>query len=370
MQNGNYGRINILNYCHLEKYYNGKKVFLTGHTGFKGSWMLYWLSMLGADVKGYALEPKYSVNLFDSIDGSNICESIIADIQDKEKLKKEIIDFQPDFIFHLAAQPLVRFSYEIPVETFSVNAMGTVNVLDAIRTLEKQCSVVLITTDKVYENDESGERYKETNRLGGYDPYSASKACAEIIISSYRNSFFNVNDYSNHKKSIASARAGNVIGGGDWAKDRIIPDIIKSLQENKPILVRNPNSTRPWQHVLEPLGGYLHLGTKMTDDAGKFSDSWNFGPNKEDDLTVEQLVKKAIGFWGKGVYESANIINQPHEANLLKLDITKANEYLKWKPKMNAIESIHLTIDWYKRYYEKDSASYLMKEQIQKFFGI
>ncbi len=356
-----------MNYTHLEKYYKDKKVFLTGHTGFKGSWMLYWLKMLGAKVKGYALEPEYEVNLFDEIKGNALCDSIIADIRDKNRLEKEILDFQPDFIFHLAAQPLVRLSYETPTETFDVNAIGTANVLNAVRFMEKSCIVICITTDKVYENNESHHRYKESDRLGGYDPYSASKACAELIISSYRNSFFNIKNYSTHKKSIASARAGNVIGGGDWAKDRIIPDIVKALQEDKPIVVRNPSAIRPWQHVLEPIGGYLQLGTKMVDDEIKYSDAWNFGPNIEDDLTVEELVNIALKSWGKGKYEKPSLTNQPHEAGLLKLDISKAKEELNWQPKMTASESIHFTLEWYKSFFESNDASVLLTSQIQKF---
>ncbi len=370
MLRGNYGKLKCkieMNYKHLEQYYRGKKIFLTGHTGFKGSWLLFWLNMLGADVKGYALAPEGEVNLFDSIKGSELSHSVIADIRNKEKLEKEILDYKPDFIFHLAAQPLVRLSYETPVETFDVNAIGTAKVLNAARFLDNQCAVILITTDKVYENNESHHRYIETDRLGGYDPYSASKACSEIIISSYRNSFFNTKDYSTHKKSIASTRAGNVIGGGDWAKDRIIPDIIRALQENKTITVRNPNAIRPWQHVLEPLGGYLHLGTRMVDDPVKYSDAWNFGPNIEDDLTVEELVNLAIKYWGAGEYKKPSLSNQPHEAGLLKLDITKAKNELQWEPIMNAGESIKFTIDWYKEFFEKNDAVNLMKSQIHKF---
>lgn len=359
-----------MNYKHLEKYYKDKKIFLTGHTGFKGSWLLFWLKMLGSDVKGYALAPEGDLNLFDSIKGSELSHSVISDIRDKEKLEKEILDYKPDFIFHLAAQPLVRLSYETPTETFDVNAIGTANVLNAVRFLEKPCIVVCITTDKVYENTEQHYHYKETDRLGGYDPYSASKACAEIIISSYRNSFFNTKDYSIHKKSIASTRAGNVIGGGDWAKDRIIPDIIRALSEDKPIVVRNPKAVRPWQHVLEPLGGYLHLGTKMIDEPVKYSEAWNFGPNIEDDLTVEELVNIALKSWGKGIYEKPKLTDQPHEAGLLMLDINKVKQELDWQPKMNASESIQLTLDWYKSFLEKNNASDLLKSQIQKFTSL
>jgi len=337
-----------MNYTHLSKYYNGKRVFLTGHTGFKGTWMLYWLNQIGAIVKGYSLPPENEYDHFNILKGSEICESVFGDIQNKTKLEKEILDFQPDFIFHLAAQPLVRLSYEIPSETFNVNAIGTAFVLDAVRALDKLCTVILITTDKVYENKEWHYPYRENDSLGGYDPYSASKACAELIISSYRNSFFNVQKYSTHKKSIASARAGNVIGGGDWAKDRIIPDIVKALKNNENIVVRNPNAIRPWQHVLEPLGGYLHLGTKMVDDPIKYSDAWNFGPLAEDNLTVSELVKHALVIWGKGNYSTPILENQPHEAGLLKLDISKTINELKWQPQFNSQIAIEFTLNWYK----------------------
>jgi CDP-glucose 4,6-dehydratase len=338
-----------MTYQHLEAYYKGKKVFLTGHTGFKGSWMLNWLHLLGAEVKGYALAPENEGDLYHAIEGDKLCTSVIADIKEELRVKEEILNFEPDFIFHLAAQPLVRLSYDIPVETFTVNAIGTANVLDAVRALDKPCTVVCITTDKVYENVEWHYPYRESDRLGGYDPYSASKACAELIISSYRNSFFNINNYDKHKKSIASARAGNVIGGGDWAKDRIIPDIVRALMEDKTILIRNPYAVRPWQHVLEPIGGYLHLGTKMVDNPVKYAESWNFGPLAEDNLTVVQLSKIAIDIWGSGQYETPKLEGEPHEAGLLKLDISKTTNVLKWQPKYNANKAIENTIGWYKK---------------------
>jgi CDP-glucose 4,6-dehydratase len=327
--------------------YKNKKIFLTGHTGFKGSWMLAWLHQLGAIVKGYSLAPENQYDLYNSINGDSLCDSVIEDIRDKSKLESEILAFQPDFIFHLAAQPLVRFSYEIPSETFEINAVGTAHVLDAVRKLERPCYVILITTDKVYENLEWHYPYRENDRLGGYDPYSASKACAELVISSYRNSFFNTKNYDVHKKALASARAGNVIGGGDWAKDRIIPDIVRALQKNEIITVRNPKSVRPWQHVLEPISGYLQLGLKLLENPVKYSDAWNFGPFAEDNLLVEDLVKKALETWGKGEYVTPDLLNQPHEAGLLKLDINKSINELSWKPKWNAQTAIQKTLNWY-----------------------
>ena len=329
--------------------YQGKKVFLTGHTGFKGSWLLAWLHQLGAIVKGYAFAPENEFDLYPQIEGDELCDSIIADIRDSERLKTEIRDFQPDFIFHLAAQPLVRLSYQIPLNTFEVNVIGTANVLESVRFLQKPCSVILITTDKVYENKEWLYPYRESDRLGGHDPYSASKAAAEIVINSYRSSFFNKLDSQKHQKGIAVARAGNVIGGGDWSKDRIIPDIVRSLSKNETIVVRNPNAVRPWQHVLEPIGGYLLLGKKLAENPQKFSEAYNFGPVAEDNITVESVVKIAIETWGKGQYENPALENQPHEAGLLRLDISKAINDLGWKPKLNSKEAIAWTMAFYKQ---------------------
>lgn len=335
----------------LEKIYKGKKVFLTGHTGFKGAWMLKILSMLGADVKGYALAPENDFDLYNLIKGDEICDSVIADLREREKLIASISSFQPDFIFHLAAQPLVRLSYSIPSETFDVNVIGTANVLDGVRTLEKTCQVVLITTDKVYHNREWVHPYRETDRLGGYDPYSASKACAELVIDSYRNSFFNKAVYNDHGKAIAVARAGNVIGGGDWAKDRLIPDIVKALAKNEKVIIRNPNAVRPWQHVLEPIVGYLLLGSKLVADPIEYSEAYNFGPGLSDALPVHKMVELAIASWGTGEFELLNADKQPHEAGLLKLDISKAVNQLKWKPQYEAIDAIGKSIEWYKYYY-------------------
>jgi CDP-glucose 4,6-dehydratase len=334
----------------LQETYQGKKVFLTGHTGFKGAWMLKTLSLLGAEVKGYALEPQTENDLFNLIDGNNICDSVIADLRDRERLHKEITVFQPDFIFHLAAQPLVRLSYDIPAETFEVNAIGTANVLDGVRLLEKACSVVLITTDKVYHNNEWIYPYRENDRLGGYDPYSASKACTELVIASYRNSFFNIKNYNTHKKGVAVARAGNVIGGGDWSKDRLIPDIAKAFAIEKPVVIRNPQSVRPWQHVLEPVVGYLLLGANLAVKPIQFSQAYNFGPQLSDALPVEEMLKLAIQSWGKGEYIVEQIDGQPHEAGLLKLDISKAIVELNWLPKMNAKQAVSMTMDWYREF--------------------
>ena len=339
----------VINNIKELSFYKNKRVFITGHTGFKGTWLSIWLDQLGANLKGYALEPENSHDLYNLVSNEIKIQSVIADIRDKQKLENEILDFQPDIIFHLAAQPLVKKSYENPIETFEVNTIGTANVLEAVRKLEKQCSLVLITTDKVYENKEWIYPYRETDRLGGYDPYSASKATAELVISSFRNSFFNLEQYQIHKKSIASARAGNVIGGGDWAANRIIPDIVKALQSNQAIEIRNPQSVRPWQHVLEPLFGYLLLGAKLYDNPLKYSGAWNFGPLPDSTFTVEDLVNKSIEIWGNGSYKITKQENQVHEANLLKLDISKSVDQLGWKPCLSAQETIEWTIGWYKK---------------------
>ncbi len=351
----------------LDAFYKNKKIFLTGHTGFKGSWMLAWLHSMGCIVKGYALAPENKNDLFNIIDGNSISESIIADIRDKEKLKKEIAAFQPDILFHLAAQPLVRTSYADPLLTFETNVLGTANVLEALRSLEKKCAVVIITTDKVYHNLESNHFYSETDRLGGYDPYSASKAAAEIICDSYRNSFFYPSENDKHTKAIATARAGNVIGGGDWSKDRIIPDVINALQKEEKIKVRNPTAVRPWQHVLEPVGAYLLLAKNLYSNAAAFSGAWNFGPDKNDTLSVKELVECAIQKWGKGSYGTPEQKNQPHEATLLKLDITKATEALDWKPTYTSVQAIEKTIAWYKQpVHQQKEFTYLQLNEFRK----
>ena len=354
----------------LKDTFKNKKVFITGHTGFKGSWMLQTLHLLGAKIKGYSLAPLEEYALYHLINGDQLCDSIISDLRNREVLINSVNDFQPDFIFHLAAQPLVRLSYEIPSETFEVNAIGTANLLDAVRVLEKKCSVVLITTDKVYHNQETDHPYHENDKLGGYDPYSSSKACAELLIDSYRNSFFNINKYDIHQKGIAVARAGNVIGGGDWSESRLIPDIAKSLAKNKEIIIRNPKSVRPWQHVLEPIIGYLLLAKNLALDPIKFGQAFNFGPNATDSLAVIDMVNLSIASWGTGKYKIEELENQPHEAGLLKLDISKVNLHLNWYPKLSAQEAVSLTIDWYKDYHiTKDSISEFTIAQINSFLN-
>lgn len=340
---------NLVSNASLAAAYKGRKVLLTGHTGFKGAWLMNWLQLLGANVKGYALAPSYEGGIYQLMEPFTDGVSILADIRNKELLQKTILDFRPDFIFHLAAQPLVRLSYEIPAETFEVNAVGTANLLEAASKLDQRCAIVVITTDKVYENKEQDILYKENDVLGGYDPYSASKACTEIVVSSFRSSFFNPSQSLSNKPAIASARAGNVIGGGDWSRDRIVPDIVRALRDGQPIPVRNPGSVRPWQHVLEPLHGYLLLGALLYNQPAEFSSAFNFGPLPADHLTVQQLVETAIGSWGSGEWKNLSTPGQPHEASLLKLDISKAMQQLQWKPKLNAKQAIQWTIEWYRQ---------------------
>jgi len=331
-------------------FYNGKRVLITGHTGFKGSWLAIWLREMGAEVVGYALDPHTEKDNFVL---SGLSEKIIdirGDVRNQKKLKEVFAQYQPEIVFHLAAQPLVRFSYEIPVETYEVNVMGTIHVLEAIR---ESCSVkvgVMITTDKCYENKEQIWAYRESDPLGGYDPYSSSKGACEIAIASWRNSFFNPQDFPKHGKSIASARAGNVIGGGDWATDRIIPDCIRAIEADRPIEIRNPEAIRPWQHVLEPLSGYLLLAQKMWENPGKYCEAWNFGPNQEDVATVWDVASLLLSKYGKGNLVDSSNPDALHEAGLLTLDTSKAKHFLGWYPKLNLEQSISLTADWYKNY--------------------
>lgn len=352
----------------LRETYQNKKVFVTGHTGFKGSWLITWLHSLGAAVKGYSLPVDDKDSLFSAIRGEELCESVEGDVRDRIRLRNEILSFEPDFIFHLAAQPLVRLSYEIPLETIEINSQGTANVLDALRFLSKPCVAVMITTDKVYHNREEEYAYTENDKLGGHDPYSASKASAEIVIETYRKSFFNPETYIEHRKTVSTARAGNVIGGGDWAKDRIIPDIIRALVSGQAVEVRNPSSIRPWQHVLEPLQGYLVLGAHQKREPNKYAESFNLGPYPDDVLQVHQLVEKAIDCWGSGSYFTPLKPHKLHEANLLQLDISKALSVLDWRPQMSAYQAIVMTVEWYKGYLRDNvDARTLIQMQIEEF---
>ena len=351
----------------MREVFRNKRVFITGHTGFKGTWLTMLLNKMGARVMGYALSPNTCPAMYNVVNANEYCLSVIGDLRDRELLEKTMVDFEPDFIFHLAAQPIVRTSYNIPVETFEVNTLGTVNVLEAMRTMEKRCVAVMITTDKVYRNNESGQAYTEDDPLGGYDPYSASKAAAEIVIDSYRNSFFNPNSYEQHHKSVASVRAGNVIGGGDWAADRLVPDIARALSAGKAIEIRNPKAVRPWQHVLEPLMGYITVAAKISQNPTSFNEGFNFGPNPADVVTVGDMAQMGVDIWGEGTLEFPKQVNQPHEANLLSLDIAKAQKLLGWKPMMNARKALDITLRWYKAYYAGEDMRLLTERQIDDF---
>lgn len=342
--------------------YKNKKVFITGHTGFKGSWLTIWLKKLGAEICGYSLDPNTEPSMFNICNvGTNILD-IRGDIRDAKSLEKIVTKFNPDIIFHLAAQPLVRLSYDNPKLTYETNVLGTLNLYEAARKSENLKAIVTITTDKCYENKEWPYGYRECDPMGGYDPYSSSKGCVEILTSSYRRSFFN-------KKGvlIASARAGNVIGGGDWALDRLIPDFIKKTVKDEEIIIRNPLATRPWQHVLEPLSGYLFLGQKLLEGKKDFGDGWNFGPNDDDILSVENILNECINIWGKGKY-SLDKASNPHEAMLLKLDISKAKINLKWKPVYDIKCAIEKTIEWYNNFYlNKYDMNEFTKSQILEY---
>lgn len=346
--------------------YKGKRVLITGHTGFKGSWLTVWLNMLGANVIGYALDPLYDNGVFVR---SKVGEKIIdyrEDIRNFNKLLEVFTKEEPEIIFHLGAQALVLEGYHSPLDTFEVNTLGTANVLEAVRLTKSVKIAIFITTDKVYENKEWIWPYREEERLGGFDPYSASKGASELIISSYRNSFFNLKDYSKHGKSIASVRAGNVIGGGDWSENRIVPDCIRSFHNNETIEVRSPKSIRPWQFVLEPLGGYLLLGAKMIENPIDFCEAWNFGPDLQNVINVGELVNKIILAYGKGSWKDLSDLNAPHEAKLLTLDINKANYKLGWKPILGIDETIKFTAEWYKNYQSNDVLT-LTQNQINQY---
>lgn len=349
-------------------FYRGKRVLVTGHTGFKGSWLSIWLHELGAEVVGVAQAPfTERDNYVLSGIGKKIKADLRADIRDGERLKEIFREYQPEIVFHLAAQPLVRLSYDIPVETYETNVMGTIHVLEAIRATESVRVGVMITTDKCYENKEQIWGYRENEPMGGYDPYSSSKGAAEIAINSWRRSFFNPKDYgTNHHVSISSVRAGNVIGGGDWALDRIIPDCIKALEANLPIEIRSPKAIRPWQHVLEPLSGYMLLAQKMWDEPTKYSEGWNFGPRTESITPVWDVAMEVVKEYGSGDLKDLSDPNALHEAKLLMLDISKAKFQLGWEPRMNIHQCIALTIDWYKRYQDMDVYE-LCVEQIRKY---
>lgn len=327
-------------------FWRGKRVFLTGHTGFKGSWLSLWLHTLGAEVTGYSLDPPTVPSLFVLAGVEKLLKSVIADVRDLDRLKREMTAAAPEIVIHMAAQPLVRDSYKIPVETYATNVMGTVHLLEAIRSTATVRAVVNVTTDKVYENREWAWGYRENEPLGGYDPYSNSKGCSELVTAAYRSSYFNPLAYDRHGVAVATARAGNVIGGGDWAIDRLVPDMIRAILAGQPVLIRNPHAIRPWQHVLEPLSGYLLLARRLFEDGAHYSEGWNFGPADEDAKPVQWLVEKLCVGWGDGASYELDADNHPHEAHYLKLDCSKARAELGWRPRWGLERTLESILRW------------------------
>ena len=344
--------------------WQNRSVFVTGHTGFKGSWLALWLYQLQAKLWGYALQPPTVPNLFEVAQVKSCLQADIrADINDLGTLQEALNTAQPEIVFHLAAQPLVRESYVNPVSTFATNVMGTAHLLEAVRSLDSVRAVVIITTDKVYENREWLYPYREIDPLGGYDPYSASKAAAELVTSSYYRSFF-----TGRSVGIATARAGNVVGGGDWATDRLIPDCLRSFEKGQPVTLRYPQAIRPWQHVLEPLAGYLLLAENLFTDPESYSQSWNFGPDSRDEARVLEVAKMMAELWGEGVQVNAEVLNeQPHEAGLLKLDTTQAQHHLGWRPRWSIQQALLATVEWQKFWLMGREMNHFCLEQINHY---
>ena len=354
----------------FDNFYKGKRVLITGHTGFKGSWLSIWLHELGAEVVGIGLDPYSEKDNFVLSDiGNKIKADIRADIRDGQKMKEIFAEYQPEIVFHLAAQPLVRLSYEIPVDTYEINVMGTIHIMEAIRATKSVKVGVMITTDKCYDNCETLKGYVETDPFGGYDPYSSSKGACEVAIQSWRRSYFNPEDYGKkHTVSLASVRAGNVIGGGDWAKDRIIPDCIRALEEGRVIDIRSPKAVRPWEHVLEPLSGYMILTKLMWENPTEYCEGWNFGPEAEGVSTVWEVASEVIKNYGSGELKDSSDSDAVHEANLLMLNINKAKSRLGWYPRMNMQQCMELVVDWYRRYQAEDVYK-LCVEEINMFLS-
>lgn len=348
-------------------FWSGKRVLLTGHTGFKGGWMSLWLQSLGAEVTGYALKPPTEPSLFDGAYVSRGMNSVLGDIRDLDCLRSVFSKCQPEIVFHMAAQPLVRNSYHSPTETYSTNVMGTVHLLEAVRLASGVKAVVNVTTDKCYENREWVWGYREDEPMGGRDPYSNSKGCAELVSAAYRSSFFDNERYNEHGVALATARAGNVIGGGDWAQDRLIPDIVAAFERGTRLEIRNPNATRPWQYVLEPLRGYLTLAQRLFELGPEFAEPWNFGPNEEEAKSVGWIVEKMSTLWGRSAQWSVAEGQHPHEANYLKLDISKARKRLGWHPAMHLSEALSLVVEWNKKRQEGADLRALTIAQIQAY---
>ncbi len=348
-------------------FWKGKKVFLTGHTGFKGSWLCLWLHKLGAEVTGYALDAPTHPSLFELAGIDSLVTSVIADVRDLKTLSRELLHAQPDIVIHMAAQPIVRDSYKVPVETFNINVIGTVNLLEAVRSCRTVGAVINVTTDKCYENKEWIWGYRENEPLGGYDPYSSSKACSELVTAAYRSSFFNPKEYDVHGVALASARAGNVIGGGDWASERLVPDCIRAVLKGETIKIRNPKAVRPWQHVLEPLSGYLVLAHKLYEKGPPYVGAWNFAPDDSDAVSVEAIVKRMCTQWGRGASYEVVKGKHPHEAHYLKLDCSKAKTELGWRPRWRLNTTIDRIVEWTRAYKQGRDVKKTCLKQIDEY---
>lgn len=349
-------------------FWKEKKVLITGHTGFKGSWLSLMLHKLGAGVFGYALDPPTNPGMFNELRIDDLITSFIGDIRDLSKLMHAVNLYRPELIFHMAAQPLVRESYKDPVATYETNVIGTVNLLETVRRSPGVKAVVIVTSDKCYENKEWHWGYRENDPVGGYDPYSNSKACTELVTTAFRNSFFNANEYMAHGVALASARAGNVIGGGDWAEDRLIPDFIRAIKNGEEVRIRSPFAIRPWQHVLEPLTGYMSLAEKLYNDGPVYAGPWNFGPEDTDARNVDYITKRFAEFWGDGFSFVPDIDPQPHEASFLKLDCSKAKAKLGWVSLWDIDQALKHTVEWYKAWINKEDLMSITENQIAEYF--
>lgn len=349
------------------KFWRGRRVFLTGHTGFKGGWLSLWLQQLGAELTGYALPAPTQPSLFEIARVAEGMTSVIGDVRDAAALTQAMRAAEPEIVIHMAAQPLVRYSYAEPVETYVTNVMGTVHLLEAVRQCPSVRAVVNVTTDKCYENKEWVWPYRENEPMGGHDPYSSSKACAELVTAAYRASFFHPDKYDQHRVGVASARAGNVIGGGDWAADRLIPDILTAYAQGQPVVIRNPHAVRPWQHVLEPLRGYLILAERLYREGAAFAEAFNFGPRSDDAQPVQWIVQRLAALWGDAAKWQVVAGDHPHEATLLKLDISKAAQRLDWRPALHLEQALSLTVDWARGLQRGADARALTLDQIQTY---
>ena len=350
--------------------WRGRRIFLTGHTGFKGGWLALWLAKLGADVRGYALDPSTKPSLFETAGIASVLDDVRGDILDRVRMEASMTEFAPEVVFHLAAQPLVRQSYSDPLGTYATNVIGTANVLETIRKTPSVRAVVSITTDKCYENREWVWPYRETDSLGGYDPYSSSKACAEIVCAAYRSSFFPPDALNKHHVALATARAGNVVGGGDWSIDRLIPDLIQGFRAGKPVLIRRPASIRPWQHVLEPLHGYLRLAEELLQAKPQFATAFNFGPLDDDAWAVERVATKLSDLWGPGSTWRQDGDPGVHEAGYLKLDSSKARAKLKWQPRLKIETALEWTVDWYRAWDQGQPMREFTVAQIERYESV